>query len=449
MTDTTPAPLPQRPDAAVTGELTALALRPPGYGWDRPALLLALLLTGVFGLSVWKLLADGVGVWGLNHPNVWGFDIVNYVWWIGLGNAGAIISGLLLLLGHGWRNALNRLAEAMTLFSAAVAGLFPILHLGRPWLFWWTIPHENALGLWPNFRSPLIWDAFAVMTYLGVVGLFWYVGLIPDLATLRDRAAHPVWRRVYGIAALGWRGCGSHWARWRLAYRTIAAVSVPYVVLIHTGVGLLYAGAPLPGWHSTVFPPLLMIGGTLAGFATIALLSAALRRGFGLADLITAGHLDLLAKIMLATALLYLYVHIAEIWTLLYRATPAELHILRDRVSGPFAPYAWAGWIGSIAVPQLFWLPAVRRRPWAVALVSAVIMPAVWASHYMLQMGPLSRGIFPAMWQPYLPTVWDWGVFAGSIGLFLLLLVLFLRAVPAVSIFEVKEALRDEREASA
>jgi len=439
------APLPRRTDRSLTAELTGIALQPVGRGWDKVAWIVALCLTAWFAVSVVMLLWHGVGIWGLDHPNIWGFDIVGYVWWMGLGNAGAIISGLLLLIGHGWRNVLNRMAETMTLFSAAIAGLFPILHLGRPWLFWWTIPHENTQEIWPNFRSPLTWDAFAVITYLGVVLTFWYIGMLPDLATMRDRARRRGWAMFYGVLALGWRGSAIHWRRWEIAYRTIAAVSLPYVILIHSGVGLLYAGGPIPGWGSTTLPPLLMVGGTLAGFAVIALLAIVLRTVYGLDRLLTINHLDMLARVTLATSLVYLYIHVAEIWTILYRADPLEMTVLEARVSGVFAPFAWFGWIGSLVVPQLYWLTAVRRSPAAQALISVTIAVAIFSAHYMLQESPLSRGPFPAMWEMYVPTVWDTGLFIGTIGLFLLLALVFLRSVPVVSVFEAKEVLDSQR----
>jgi len=437
--------LPGQEHGALTRQMAGIALGRPGAGVERPLLLLGLALLGVFAVSIGWLLVEGVGIWGLDQQVYWGFDIASYVWWIGLGNAGAVISALLLLMRHNWRNSLNRLAETMTLLSAVVAGLFPVLHLGRPELVYWVFPvHVDDLGLWPQFRSPLAWDAFAVLTYLGVVGLFWYVGLIPDLAALRDRARRPFWAGVYGVLALGWRASSRQWAVWRRAYRTIAALALPYVVVIHAGVALLFAGGPVSGWHSTIFPTLFMIGGTLAGFAVVALLAVLLRAGFNLGNVLTRDHLDLLSRIILALALAYLYCHIAEIWTIYYRHDAVEVAVLEDRLFGGFALLTWAGWIGSIGLAQLFWVRRLRRSPVAVALVSAVIAAAIYAAHLVLIVSVLARGHFPALWRSYDPTLWEWGLLAGSAGLFLTLLLLLLRALPPVSIFEIKQVLHEE-----
>ncbi len=430
--------------AAVTEHLAGAALKPPGHGADRAILVAGLLLTGLFLVAVAVPLWRGVGVWGLSNDVVWAIDIASYLWWIGLGNASAVITCLLLLLRQNWRNSLNRLAESLALFSAGVAGMFPILHLGQPWQVHWMFPvNAQELGLWPQFRSPLAWDAYAILTYLGVIFLLWYIGLIPDLAALRDRAKRRGWAMVYGVLALGWRGSARHWTRWHQAYRVTAAVALPYIVLIHAGAALLLAGGPVPGWHSTIFPTLFMLGGTLAGFGAIILLAVAVRAGFGLHDLITRDHLDLLARITLATALLYLYCHVAEAWTILYRGDPTEIALLERRVAGADAPLAWTGWIASIGMAQLFWFRAVRRRPVLLALIGTVIAAGIYAVHLMLLVSGLAFGHFPAMWRDYAPTVWEWALLAGSAGVFLTLLALFLRSLPAVSIFEVKEVLRD------
>lgn len=430
----------------LTEQLSDIALQPPASRPERPALLTGLLLVGVLLLSVWVLFVQGPGIWGLDQATVWGFDIASYLWWIGLGNAGAVISSLLLLLRHNWRNSLNRLAESITLFSALVAGLFPILHLGRPWLAYWVFPLEfQDLGLWPQFRSPLAWDAYAIFCYLGVVGLFWYVGLIPDLAALRDQARRRFWARVYGVLALGWRGSGRHWTLWHRAYRTIAAISLPFVVTIHAGAALLLAGGPVPGWHSTIFPTLFMLGGTFAGFGLIAALAVLLRRGLGLGNVLTVDHLDLLARLILAVSLAYIYCQLAEIWTLFYKSDRAELLVLRDRYVGQHALVTWAGWIGSIGAAQLLWFRAVRRSPSALLAIGLSIAASIYAIHYMLLVSSLTGGHFPAVWRPYSPTLSEWGLLAGSGGLFIAILLLFLRMAPPISIFEVKQVLADER----
>lgn len=432
------------PHAEVTRRLAGEALKPPGRGAERALLVPGLLLSGLFALSIGWLLWRGVGVWGLSNSVVWGIDIASYLWWIGLGNAGAIVSSLLLLLRQGWRNSLNRLAESMTLFSAAVAGLFPILHLGQPWQVGWMFPvNAGDLGLWPQFRSPLAWDAYAILTYLGVILTLWYVGLIPDLAALRDRARRRGWAMAYGVLALGWRGSARHWTRWRQAYRLTAAIALPYIVVIHAGAALLLAGGPVPGWHSTLFPTLFMVGGTLAGFAMIILLTLGLRAGFGLGDLITRDHLDMLGRIALTTALIYLVCQLAEAWTILYGGDATEVALLVRRVAGAEAVPTWIGWIGSIGAAQLLWLPAVRRNPLPLALVAAVIGASIYVTHLTLLVSGLSFGHFPAMWRGYDPTGWEYALLAGSAGLFLLLLALFLRTLPAISIFEAKESQHD------
>src|SRR2546425_862919 len=341
--------------ASVADKISAITLsRRTPRGW-LIGFGVAFLVVMVLLLAITYLLAVGVGVWGINMPVAWGFAIVNFVWWIGIGHAGTLISAILLLMRQQWRTSINRFAEAMTLFAVACAGLFPVLHLGRPWFFYWLIPYPNTTGLWPQFRSPLVWDVFAVSTSFPVSLLFWYVGLIPDLATLRDRSQSRVGRVIYGILAMGWRGSVRHWHRYETAYLLLAGLATPLVVSVHTVVSFDFAVSILPGWHSTVFPPYFVAGAIFSGFAMVLTLAIPIRAIYGLQDFITQRHLANMAKIMLATGLIVAYGYLIEGFMAWYSGNPYERFLQANRVFGPYAPAFWGLMACNILVPQLLW----------------------------------------------------------------------------------------------
>ncbi|WP_207095074.1 NrfD/PsrC family molybdoenzyme membrane anchor subunit [Novosphingobium sp. PY1] len=397
---------------------------------------MALLMLGAVSLAV--LLVRGPGIWGNNIPVGWGFPIAGYVWWLGIGHAGTLISAMLLLLAQPWRNALNRSAEAMTLFAVVCAGLLPILHLGRPWYFYWMAPYPNTMGIWPQFRSPLSWDFFAVTVYLIVSVMFWYIGIIPDLASARDRAKKRRFQIFYGLLALGWRGSGRHWLRWRQAYRLTAALAVPLVALVTASYALLFAGGPIPGWNSTVFPPYFLVGAVFSGFGVVAILASALRSLLGLKDLIQASHLNRLGQMLLATGLMTAYGYLADAFTALY-AGGYELETLGDRLFGPYAWSYWGAVILNFAPLQLLWWKRFRQSPLTLSLCGLCVAVGMWLERYMLVITGLYRDWLDSSVNLFHSSFWDWAFFAGFVGLFLSGMLLFVRLLPVISAFEVKE----------
>ena len=398
----------------------------------------------VFLISAFWLFYRGVGIWGNNNPVFWGLAISNYVWWIGMGHAGTLISALLLLINKGWRNSLNRFAEAMTVFAVIQAAMYPILHLGRPWLFYWLIPYPNTMEVWPQFKSPLEWDVFAVGTYLLVSVLFWYVGLIPDLAGVRDRAKKRVWQVFFGLLALGWRNSAVHWQRWQVCYWILAGLALPLVISVHSGVAMLFAGGIEPGWHTTIYPPYFVIGAVFEGFAVVLLISITLRHAFSLHHLVTDRHLDQLAKLLLAFGLMTAYGYLFEAFGAWYSGDPYERQTLMDRFVGD---YAWAYW-GAIAtnfvVLQACWFRRVRRNARLLLVVGVSVTVGMWLERFMLVTTALYRDFLPSSYQAYVPSFWEWSLFLGTIGVFFFLFFLFVRLLPMISMFEVKEVLHEE-----
>jgi Ni/Fe-hydrogenase subunit HybB-like protein len=399
----------------------------------------------LWAVSVLWLFYRGVGIWGVQMPVPWGLAISNYVWWIGMGHAGTLISALLLLINQGWRNSLNRFAEAMTVFAVLIAAMYPILHLGRPWLFYWLIPYPNTMTVWPQFKSPLEWDVFAVGTYLIVSVIFWYVGLIPDLASVRDRATRRVAQVFYGVLALGWRGSARHWKRWQVSYWICAGLAVPLVVSVHSGVSLLFAVSIEPGWHTTIFPAYFVLGAIFEGFAVVMLITITLRAIFGFHDLVTPRHLDILAKLVLATGLMTSYGYLFEAFHAWYAGDAFERQTMLDRVWGDYAWAYWATIVCNALAIQLLWFRSMRRRVWLLVAVSALVTLGMWTERFMLLTTALYRDFLPSAWQFYWPSFWDWAVFFGTIGLFFFLFFLFVRLLPMISIFEVKEVLHEEK----
>jgi molybdopterin-containing oxidoreductase family membrane subunit len=400
-----------------------------------------LVLLFIFLLSVGILFAKGTGIWGIRQPVFWGFAITNFVWWIGIGHAGTLISAILLLLNQRWRNSINRFAEAMTLFAVACAGMFPILHLGRPWLMYWLFPYPNTMNIQPNFRSPLVWDVFAVSTYATVSALFWYVGLLPDLATLRDRAHNRFARFTYGILGMGWRGSAKHWSVYETASLLLAGLATPLVLSVHTVVSFDFTIAIVPGWHSTFFPPYFVAGAIYSGFAMVLALAIPLRKVYGLEGLITDKHLDNSAKVMLATGLIVAYSYILELFTAWYTGNVFEAAAFLHRMTGPYAVNYWTLVACNIVAPNFLWFKKIRSNPALLFVSSIVVLIGMWLERYVIIVSSLAQDFVPSSWGVFQATRWDWGTYLGTIGLFLFLFFLFIRLLPMISIFEVRTLL--------
>ncbi len=396
-------------------------------------------------VALTNLIATGIGIWGINVPVAWGFDIINFVWWIGIGHAGTLISAILLLLRQQWRTSINRFAEAMTLFAVACAGIFPVAHLGRPWLAYWLFPYPNTMGIWPNFRSPLVWDVFAVSTYATVSFMFWFVGLIPDLATLRDRSQNRVGRFVYGMLAMGWRGSALHWHRYETAYLLLAGLSTPLVVSVHTIVSFDFAVSLVPGWHATIFPPYFVAGAIYAGFAMVLTLAIPLRRYYDLEDFITMRHLDNMARVMLATGLVVAYGYMMETFVAWYSASSYEEFMVTNRFFGPYNKLYFALIFCNVIFPQVMWFKKLRLNLGWLFVTSIVVSIGMWLERYIIIVVSLHRDFLPSSWGMYAGTRWDWATFLGTMGLFSSLLFLFIRFLPMISIFEMRTMIPEAK----
>jgi molybdopterin-containing oxidoreductase family membrane subunit len=424
--------------ATVTDKISAIVLKrhtPLFWFWGFAA---AFAILMVLLVTLGHLVITGIGIWGPNNPVGWGYDILNFVWWIGIGHAGTLISAILLLLRQEWRTSINRFAEAMTLFAVACALLYPTFHTGRPWLDYWLVPYPNTMGMWPNFRSPLVWDVFAVSTYGLVSLLFWFVGLIPDLATLRDRAKSRPWKILYGTLAMGWRGSARHWHRYETAYLLLAGLATPLVISVHTVVSFDFAVGVVPGWHATIFPPYFVAGAIYAGFAMVLTLAIPLRRLYGLQDFITTRHLQNMAKVMLATGLIVAYGYMVEAFMAWYSGNAYEKFMIWNRMTGPYAPMYWALIFCNVLAIQSLWIKRVRTSTIALFAISMIVSVGMWLERYVIIVTSLHRDFLPSSWGMYSGTIWDKAMFLGSIGLFFSLMFLFLRFLPAISIFEMR-----------
>ena len=425
--------------ASVTDKISSIVLTRGTPKWWIFGFAISFVLLMVLLWAVTYLLVVGVGIWGIRIPIAWGFAIVNFVWWIGIGHAGTLISAILLLLRQTWRTSINRFAEAMTLFAVSCAGLFPLLHLGRPWLAYWLFPYPNTMGTWPQFRSPLVWDVFAVSTYATVSLLFWYVGLIPDLATLRDRAKKRAAQVLYGVLAMGWRGSAVHWSRYEMASLLLAGLATPLVVSVHTVVSFDFSVAMLPGWHSTIFPPYFVAGAIYSGFAMVMTLAIPIRYFYKLEDFITMRHLENMAKVLLATGLIVAYGYLMETFGAFYSGDQFDRYMIVNRMTGPYWIAYWTLIACNIAIPQLLWIRRFRLKVPVLFVVSLIVNVGMWLERFIIVVTSLHRDFMPSAWGMYYPTQWDWLTFFGSIGLFLTLLLLFLRYLPVISIFEMRQ----------
>jgi Ni/Fe-hydrogenase subunit HybB-like protein len=409
----------------VTEKISAIVLnRPASNGWFI-GFGLAFMLTMMLLFAIGYLFLRGIGIWGNTVPIGWGFEIVNFVWWIGIGHAGTLISAILLLLRQSWRNSINRFAEAMTLFAVACAGIFPAIHVGRPWLAYWLFPIPNTMGVWPQFRSPLMWDVFAVSTYATTSALFWFIGLIPDLATLRDRTDNKALKIVYGMFALGWRGSARHWHRYETAYLLLAGLATPLVLSVHTVVSFDFAVGIVPGWHTTIFPPYFVAGAIYSGFAMVLMLAIPIRKIYGL----------------LATGLIVGYGYMIEAFMSWYSGDRYDAFTVWNRLHGPYAPMYYALLICNIFIPQVLWIRRLRTSPVALFLISGVILVGMWLERFVIIVMSLHRDFLTSSWGMYYQTRWDWMTYIGTMGMFLAAIFLFLRILPAISIFEMRTLL--------
>jgi len=441
---------PPLPPGASYGELIGVVADPvlergTGRPW-RIAFAVTLLMTLGLGICIAWLFIQGVGIWGINTPVVWGFAIANFVWWLGIGHAGTLISALLLITRQHWRASINRFAEAMTLFAAVIAGLFPILHLGRPYRFYWLVPYPNTMEVWPQWRSALVWDFAAISTYIIFSLLFWYWGLIPDLATMRDRARSRAARYAYGVLSMGWRGSARHWHRHDALYRAMAALAVPLVVSVHSVVGMDFAASLMPGWQETIFPPYFVIGAMFSGFAMVVTLAILLRRGLGLEKVITPRHFDAMAKIVLAGSVAMAISYTTEWFTGWYGGERAELTHLGHLFTGAYAPIYYGMLACNVLIPQVFWLRAARRNLVTLFLVTILINIGMWLERILIIWNTLSHGHLPSMWHLFYPTFWDWATLLCSIGLFTFLFLVFVRIFPAVAMHDLNKRLHQEKE---
>jgi molybdopterin-containing oxidoreductase family membrane subunit len=427
--------------ASVTDKISSIVLkRRTSLAWFF-GFAISFALFQLMLLAITNLVFVGIGLWGVNVPIAWGVDILNFVWWIGIGHAGTLISAILLLLRQKWRTSINRFAEAMTLFAVAQAGMYPIFHLGRPWLAYWLFPYPNTMGIWPQFRSPLMWDVFAVSTYATVSAMFWFVGLIPDFATLRDRAKSKPFQMLYGLLAMGWRGSARHWHRYETAYLLLAGLATPLVLSVHTIVSFDFAVGIIPGWHATIFPPYFVAGAIYAGFAMVLLLTIPLRKFYGLEGFITMRHMHNMAKVMLATGLIVGYGYIMEAFFGWYSGNKYERYMIWNRMHGPYALYYWALILCNIITPQFLWSKKLRSNLVVLWILSFIVSIGMWLERFVIVVTSLHRDFLPSSWGMYQPTMWDWSMFIGTIGFFFTLLFLFIRFLPMISIFEMRTIL--------
>ena len=423
-----------------------LLTRPGAAWWASFALALAALSVGAacIGYEV----STGIGVWGLNKTVGWAFDITNFVFWVGIGHAGTLISAILLLLRQQWRTSISRAAEAMTIFAVLCAATFPLIHMGRPWLAFWVFPYPNSRGpLWVNFRSPLLWDVFAINTYLTISLVFWYLGMIPDFATLRDRTTAGFRRLVYSLLSLGWNGSARTWSRYETATTILAGLATPLVISVHTIVSMDFATSVIPGWHSTLFPPYFVAGAVFSGFGMVLTLLIVTRTVMHLEHYITNRHLDVMAKVVLFTGSIVGFAYATEFFNAWYGGNVYERYAFVNRVAGP---YAWCFWIMvacNVIVPQLLWIRRVRQSVPTLFVLSLLVNVGMWFERFVIIVTSLHRSYLPSSWTMYRPTLIELGTLAGSFGLFFTCFLLFIRLLPMIAMWEVKAVAGHGREA--
>ena len=413
--------------------------RPPKQWYIGLAITLTAMFIG-FGFIGYTF-ATGIGAWGNNSPVFWAFDIINFVFWVGIGHAGTLISAILFLFRKRWRNAIARFAEAMTIFAVMCAGIFPLIHVGRPWLAFWLFPYPNQRALWTNFRSPLLWDVFAVSTYFSVSAMFWFLGLVPDLASIRDRATNKWRKRIYGFLAIGWRGAASHWQHYEKAYLLLAGLATGLVLSVHSVVSFDFATSVVPGWHMTIFPPYFVAGAIFAGFAMVVMVLVVVRETMQLKNLITVRHLDVMNKVILGMSCIMAYSYMMEGFTAWYSQNEYLHHGFMNIITGT---YGWAGWLTiacNIFIPQLLWFRKCRTSYFWMILVGIAVTIGMWFERFVIIVISLHQDYLPSAWRIYKPTMVDFAILLGSFGLFFTLVLIFARVLPVIATTEVKGIL--------
>jgi molybdopterin-containing oxidoreductase family membrane subunit len=427
---------------SVTEKISGIVLTPSTpLGWFALFGIGGALATVLLTAITWLLL-KGTGIWGVTQPVAWGFAIINFVWWIGIGHAGTLISAILLLFKQGWRNSINRFAEAMTIFAVVCAGMFPLIHTGRPWLAYWMLPYPNSMTLWPQFRSPLLWDVFAVSTYATISVVFWYIGMVPDFGTLRDRATTPLAKYTYGLVSLGWRGSTRHWMRYETASLLLAGLATPLVLSVHTVISFDFAVAVLPGWHTTIFPPYFVAGAIYSGFAMVLTLAIPLRKFYHLEGLVTERHINNMGKVMLATGFIVAYGYGMEVFMAWYSASHWEAFMMWNRM---FGPMGWSYWVlvtCNLAIPlTTLWSRKLRTNIAFMFLLSIVVNTGMWFERFVIVVTSLYRDFLPSSWGTYRATRWDYAIYVGTLGLFTALFLLFVRFLPMIPMNEIRMML--------
>ena len=425
----------------VTDTITNFTLKGPDWPWIVLFLTCGGITTVFLGGSVLLLLLTGVGVWGNNSTAFWGWPIVNFVFWVGIGHAGTLISAILFLLRQDWRTSINRFAEAMTIFAVMCAGIYPGLHVGRPWLAYWLFPIPNQMAMWPQFRSPLMWDVFAVSTYASVSALFWYLGMVPDLATLRDRSKNAIGQIAYGILSLGWSGSSRHWMRFERMYLLLAALATPLVLSVHSVVSFDFAVSQVTGWHTTIFPPYFVAGAVFGGFAMVLTLAIPAREWFGLKGLITLRHIDNMCKVMLTTGLIVAYAYAMEFFIAWYSGVADEQFTFLNRPVGNFSWAFWCMFFCNVVGPQILWVPKFRKNMYTVLFAAMCANIGMWFERFVIIISSLTRQYIPSAWGDFTPTYIDMAMFFGTFGLFLMNMLLFVKFGPMLAIAEVKTVM--------
>ena len=442
MIDREPLVLGKKSYKDVTEDILAITETVPGAKYFA-LLFSAKVLMLVFLVTMGLIASIGMGLMGVNSPVGWGTDIVTFVFWIGIGHAGTLISAVLFLFRQKWRMSIARTAEAMTVFAVMTAGIFPLLHTGRPWLGYWLLPYPNQRGpLWINFRSPLLWDVFAVSTYATVSITFWYIGMVPDLATIRDRAVNKFRKLAYGILSLGWRGTAKDWNHYEMVYMLLAALATPLVLSVHSIVSFDFAVANLPGWHTTIFPPYFVAGAIFSGFGMVVTLMVILRKYIPkFSDYVTINHLENMNKIILTTGMMVGYAYMSEFFIAWYSGSKYEVYAFENRM---FGPYWWSYWIMfscNVFIPQLFWIKKFRRNITLMFIVSIFVNIGMWFERFVITVTSLHRDFLPSSWGMFTFKAADIGAIVGSFGLFFFLFLIYLRTLPIISLSEVKTVL--------
>ena len=418
--------------------------------WWYIAVLVGLVMFGVGGYSIFLTLTKGIGMWGVNNATAWGWAIINFVWWIGIGHAGTAFSIFLLILRQKWRTAINRAAEAMTVVAVFCASLFPLMHMGRPWLFFYIFPYPNTRGpLWVNFNSPLFWDFVAISAYLLISASFWYFGMLPDFATIRDTAKSKIKKAVYGIFAFGWTGSSREWLRFEGLSFVLGGIAAVLVVSVHSIVSTDFAVSVLPGWHTTIFPPYFVVGAIFSGFAMVLTLVVIMRALYKMNDFITDSHIDAVCRVLIFISLIMGTAYLTEIFMAWYSGSEYEIYMFfRNRLFGEYAPQFWTMFISNAIVPQLFWFKGVRKRMWIVFVISIIINIGMWFERFNIVVTSLSHDYLPSSWAPYSPSWVEIGFFAGTLGMFMLGVLLFFRYIPMIAISELKSVSKFDKQSN-